>query len=151
MGYLPQSGNRLTLYFKNYPLEQECNPNVKRTIHPGACALALGGICAAEQGKFWAYHDRVFQAPPPNPGLGDVERLGQQAGLDAAALKACLSTPRAKQRLSREIAEAVAIGVDATPTIFINGKKLPRINDFSHVVDQEAARQGVPPMAPAAK
>lgn len=150
-GYIPQAGNRLTLYFKNFPLEQECNTNIKRTVHPGACALALGGVCAGEQGKFWAYHDRVFQAPPPNPGLADVERLGQQAGLDAAALKACLSTPRAKQRLAREIAEAAANGVDATPTIFINGKKLPRINDFGHVVDQEAAKQGVPPMAPAGK
>jgi protein-disulfide isomerase/uncharacterized membrane protein len=146
--YLPRSGNRVTLYFKNYPLDQDCNPNLKKTVHQGACALALGAICANEQGKFWPYHDRVFQSPPDKPVLADAERLAQQAGLDAAAFKTCLASPRAKQRLSREIAEAVAVGVEATPTIFINGKKLPRVNDFGQVVDQEAARQGVPPMAP---
>jgi protein-disulfide isomerase/uncharacterized membrane protein len=148
-GYLPKAQNRVTLFFKNYPLDQACNPNMKRTVHEGACALALGAVCASRQGKFWPYHDRVFQTPPPRPALADVERLGSQLGLDAAAFKACLASPQAKEALSREIAEAVAIGVEATPTVFINGKKLPRINDFAQVVDQEAAKQGVPPLAPA--
>jgi len=150
-GYVPQSGNRLNLYFKNYPLDQACNPNLKRTVHAGACAVALGAVCAVEQGKFWAYHDKVFQAPPTNPGLPDVERLGQQAGLDASAFKACLSSSQAKARLSREIAEGAAIGVEATPTIFLNGKKLPRINDFGQVVDQEAAKRGMPNPSPASR
>jgi protein-disulfide isomerase/uncharacterized membrane protein len=148
--YMPQSGNRLILYFKNYPLDMSCNPNMKRTVHEGACALALGAVCAAEQGKFWPYHDKVFGAPPTNPGLGDAERIAHEAGLDGASFKSCLSSPRTREALSRQIAEAVSIGVEATPTIFINGKKLPRINDFTQVVDQEATKKGMPPPSPPA-
>jgi protein-disulfide isomerase/uncharacterized membrane protein len=144
-GYLPRSGNRVNLYFKNYPLDKDCNPNMKQTVHQGACNLALGAVCANQQGKFWPYHDRVFQQPPQAPSLSDVERLGAEAGVDAGAFKQCLASSDAKQRLQGQIAEAVAVGVEATPTVFLNGKKLPRINDFGQVVDQEAAKQGVPP------
>jgi protein-disulfide isomerase/uncharacterized membrane protein len=147
-GYIPRAGNRVTLYFKNYPLDKDCNPNLKQTVHQGACNLALGAVCANQQGKFWPYHDRVFQQPPPAPSLADVERLGREAGLDATVLTKCLASPEAKQRLSAQIAEAASIGVEATPTVFLNGRKLPRINDFGQVVDQEAAKQGMPPLAP---
>jgi protein-disulfide isomerase len=146
--FLPKSGDRLNLYFKNYPLEQSCNAKLSRTVHPGACVMALGGICANEQGKFWAYHDKVFAGPPTNPGAADVERIGQQAGLDPAALAVCLSSQGAKDKLARQIADATAAGVEATPTIFINGKKLPRVNDFIQVVVDEAAKHGIPPPTP---
>ena len=148
--YLPASANRVVLYFKNYPLEQACNPGLARTIHPGACALALGGICAQDQGKFWPYHDRVFATPPSNPGTAEVVALAATAGLDGAALNACMSGPSAGQRLAAEIQEAKTAGVDATPTLFINGRKLPRVNDFVQTVDREAAKMGLPPIAPPA-
>jgi protein-disulfide isomerase len=48
--------------------------------------------------------------------------------------------------VSAEIAEAHAAGVNATPTLFINGKRLPRVNDFLTAVDKEAARLGLPPL-----
>jgi protein-disulfide isomerase/uncharacterized membrane protein len=145
--YLPQSANRVILYFKNYPLDQACNGNVSRTIHPGACALALGAICAQDQGRFWAYHDRVFAGPPSNPGVADVATLAAGAGLDGVALTACMNGTGARERLAKEIQEAKTARVDATPTLFINGRKLPRVNDFVQTVDREAARIGLPPVA----
>jgi protein-disulfide isomerase len=148
--YIPQSANRVVLYFKNYPLEQSCNPNVSRTIHPGACNLALGAVCAQDQGKFWAYHDRVFSGPPSNPGIQDVVTLAAGAGLDGAALLGCMNGSSARERLAAEIQEAKQGRVDATPTVFINGRRLPRINDFVQTVDREAARIGLPPIAPPA-
>jgi protein-disulfide isomerase/uncharacterized membrane protein len=143
--YLPQSGNRVSLYFKNYPLEQTCNPKLPQTIHPGACVLALGGICAHNQGKFDAYHDRVFGAELRNPQVADVVRLAGEAGLNATVLEGCLADTRTKEQLAAQIEEAQRAGVQATPTLFINGKKLPRINDFIQVVDKEAQRKGLPP------
>ena len=148
--YLPNSANRVVLYFKNYPLDQDCNPTLSRTVHPGACALALGGICAQDQGKFWPYHDRVFSSPPSNPGVAEVVAVAAAAGLDPGALNACMNGASAKQRLAAEIQEAKAAGVDATPTLFINGRKLPRVNDFVQTVDREAAKMGLPPLAPPA-
>jgi protein-disulfide isomerase/uncharacterized membrane protein len=143
-GYLPQSAGRVAIHFKNYPLEQTCNTHVSRTVHPGACIVALGAVCANLQGKFWQYHDKVFSAPPQNPQADDVVRLGTEAGLDGNTLRACLDSGAAKDRLTREINEGATAGVNATPTVYLNGRKLPRLNDFIAMVDKEAARLGLP-------
>ena len=144
--YLPASAGRVAIYYKNYPLESECNPHVERTVHPGACLLARGGICAAAQEKFWPYHDRVFAADWKEPRAEDVVKLAAEAGLDAAELQTCLGSPATQARLAGEVEEAWKAGVRGTPTLFINGKKLPRLNDFVQTVDKEAARLGLPPL-----
>jgi protein-disulfide isomerase/uncharacterized membrane protein len=147
-GYIPQSGNRVVVYFKNYPLDQACNTSLKQTTHPGACSVALGAICANDQGRFWPYHDRVFSAPPTNPQVSDVVSMAREAGLDAGALEACVNNPATRQRLGAEIAEGVQAQVQGTPTLYINGKRLPRLNDFVPTVDREAAKMGLPPLPP---
>ena len=145
--FIPQSGNRVVVYFKNYPLDKECNPSLKQTVHPGACLLALGGICANDQGKFNAYHDRVFSAELKDPKADDVVRLATEAGLNGDAVRSCLGDPKTKEQLAAQIAEAQRVGVQATPTLLINGKRLPRVEDFVSVVDKEAQAKGFPPMA----
>ena len=144
-GYIPQTANRVTLYFKNYPLDSLCNPNIKQTIHEGACWLAMGGLCAQEQNAFWPYHDKVFSSPLEKPEMKDVVQIAADAGLDAAAMQSCLAAGRMKGRLAAQIEEGREGGVNATPTLFINGKRLPRINDFVATVDKEAGRLGLPP------
>lgn len=145
--YLPGTAGRVSVYFKNYPLDSECNPNVANSVHPGACNLARGGLCAHEQGRFWPYHDRVFfGTPPSNPSKADVVRLAGEAGLDAAAFGSCFDAARIKEKLAAEIAEGKGSGVDATPTLFVNGKRLPRINDFTQTVEKEAQKLGLPPL-----
>lgn len=144
--YVPQSDGRVIVYFKNFPLDQNCNEKMRRTVHPGACTLALGGICANNQGKFGAYHDRVFTTELNDPQVSDILRIGGQAGLDPASLKSCLEDPKTKAVLSAQIAEANRLGVNSTPTVYVNGKKLPRINDFLAVVDKEARKKGFKPM-----
>jgi len=148
--FLPQSGNRVAIYFKNYPLEQSCNPALKTTIHPGACVLALGALCAHDQGRFWPYHDKLYASPPRAPSTKEVARLAGEAGLDAAALETCLTSAKTRERLAAQIAEAQGAGVEATPTVFINGRRLPRINDFVQMVDKESSRLGLPPLRPPA-
>ena len=144
--FLPQSGDRLQVFYKNYPLDQACNPKLTRTVHAGACNLALGAICAQDQGKFWPYHDRAFAGAGENPKPEDVVRIAGEAGLDRAALGTCLAAARTKDRLTAQIEEARRLGVQSTPTLYINGKKLPRINDFVQVVDKEAQAKGFPPL-----
>ena len=64
----PPPANRVVLYFKNYPLEQACNPGLSRTIHPGACALALGGDLRARPGQVLAVpRPGVRERLPPTP------------------------------------------------------------------------------------
>jgi len=147
--FVPQAGGRVAIYYKNFPLDQECNDKLKGTTHPGACWLALGGVCAERQGRFEAYHDRVFSADNlHNPQPADVARLAGEAGLNAAAIDGCLRDPETRRTLEAQIAEANRLGVRSTPTVYINGKKLPRINDFVAVVDAEAQKKGFPALNP---
>jgi protein-disulfide isomerase/uncharacterized membrane protein len=144
--FVPQAGGRVAVYFRNFPLDKACNDKLPGSTHPGACKLALGAICARYQGKFDAYHDRVFSADVRNPQPADVVRLAGEAGLNAAAVEGCLGDPKAKSDLAAEIAEGNRLGVNATPTLYVNGKKLPRINDFVAVVDREARKKGFAPL-----
>jgi protein-disulfide isomerase/uncharacterized membrane protein len=148
-GYLPQTRGQVAVYFKNYPLDPECNINVRQAGHPGACLLAQGGLCAQEQGKFWAYHDRVFDQELSAVQPRDVARIAAEAGLDGAAFEACFNAPRTRERLKAEIAEGQRVGVQATPTLYINGRKLPRLNDFTATVDKELRKKGLPTVTPA--
>jgi len=150
--FLPQSGGRIALYFKNYPLDPKCNANLKQEFHRGACWLALGSLCAQQQGRFWEYHDRVFAREWRGAERADVVRVAAESGLPGAGFEACLDSPQTLGRLKDEIREAASGGVSATPTVFLNGKRLPRIDDFVRMVDQELKRLGAPalpqPQAP---
>jgi protein-disulfide isomerase/uncharacterized membrane protein len=145
--FVPQAEGRVAVYFKNFPLDKACNEKLPGSTHPGACHLALGAICARYQGKFDAYHDRVFSTELRNPQPADVARLAGEAGLNAAALQSCLDDPKTKADLAAEVAEGNRLGINATPTVYVNGKKLPRINDFVAVVDKEARKKGFPPFS----
>jgi protein-disulfide isomerase/uncharacterized membrane protein len=144
--FLPRSGGRIALYFKNYPLDPSCNENLRQEFHGGACWMALGSLCAQQQGRFWEYHDRVFAREWRGAGRADVLRLAAETGLTVPAFEACLDSPRTLERLKSEIREAAAGGVNATPTVFLNGKRLPRVDDFVRMVDQELLRLGEPPL-----
>ncbi len=146
--FVPQAGGRVVVYFKNFPLDATCNTRLPQSTHPGACNLALGAVCAQRQGKFDAYHDKVFSSELRNPQPADVVRLAGEAGLNALALQGCLEDPKTRQTLAAQIAQANTLKVSATPTLYVNGKKLPRINDFVAVVDKEARKKGFPPLAP---
>ena len=145
--FVPQSGGRVIIYFKNFPLDQNCNDRLVGSTHPGACNLAMGGICAFRQNKFEAYHDRVFSTELQNPQLADVVRLAGEAGLDAAAMQSCMDDPKTRAVLAAQVAEGNRLGVHSTPTVYLNGKKLPRLNDFITIVDKEARKKGFKPMS----
>ena len=146
-GFIPQAGGRIKIYYKHFPLEQSCNPKLTRNVHSGSCALALGGICAQNQGKFEAYHDRVFSTELQKADLADVLRLAGEAGLNSAAIEGCIDDPRTKATLAAQVEEGNRLGISSTPTVYIDGKKVPRINDFVAIVDKEARKKGSPPLA----
>jgi protein-disulfide isomerase len=147
-GFLPKTAGRVAISFKHYPLDPGCNPNVQGPGHAGSCALALGAICAEEQGLFWPYHDKVFADQKHNPGIPEVLAYGDAAGMERDALEKCVVAPETRQRLDRDIAEATRLKVTSTPTVYINGRQLPRINDFVRVVNREIERLGFPPLEP---
>jgi protein-disulfide isomerase len=143
--YVPATKGRVAVLFKNFPLDKSCNGSLTQTLHPGACLLAMGGLCAEEQGKFWDYHDRVFSMKADHATMDDVRRFGRESGLDAARLDTCVASPKTRQRLEAQIAEAMRVGVNGTPALFINNKKVSNLNLFVPMVESEARRLGLPP------
>ena len=141
--YMQSSGGRVAIYFKNYPLDKDCNPELSRTVHEGACEIARGAICAENQDKFWLYHDMIFAAPPEDANDDVVVRIGVAAGLDETAFRRCLSEDSTRDKLADQINEAKRLEVRATPTVFVNGKRLEKISSFMDAIEFETKRLGL--------
>lgn len=136
-------GPHLALYYRSYPLDNDCAAHLPRALHPGACEVARGAACAARQDRFWEYHDRVYLAPPVEPTSDDVVRIAEVAGLDADEFRVCLDSPEAEAALAADIAEAMRLGVRGTPTVFINGRRVPSLDQFDGAVRWELKKAGI--------
>ena len=146
--FMPRSQGRIAVFFKNYPLDQDCNKTLTRPVHDGSCELALGAICAQEQGKFWQYHDRIFSQPPEKASSEDVVKFATEAGLDGNVLRQCLSSAEARAKLDRDLEEGRRMEVNATPTVFVNGRKLAQLQGFIKAIESESKRLGLQPPSP---
>ena len=106
--------NKIKFVFRQLPLTE---------LHPSANTAALASLCANEQGKFWAMHDKLFQN---NAKLGndDVLRYAEQVGVDKNEFILCMETKKYQKQIDQDVADAAALGVRGTPTFFINGQKI---------------------------
>jgi len=127
--------------YKNFPLT---------TIHPWAETAAIGARCAYQQSPaaFWKVHAAIFNDQDvisPENVWDKLVSYASQAGLNADTFKACLSSPDAQKAVDAEHAEGVALGVNSTPTLYINGRPLaggdPQL--LVQYIDFELAAQGV--------
>ncbi|ROS76873.1 DsbA family protein [Cellulomonas sp. PhB143] len=130
------SGGQVRLVFRHFPLF---------AVHPHALTAALAAEAAAQAGAFWAMHDALFahQDDLTDAGLARVAASLGVDGLDGAAV-----VGQAAQRfgdvVERDYADAVAAGVEGTPTVFVDGARLTgRITRASvrAAVDAARARQ----------
>ena len=122
---LAGSGNhdKARFVFRHYPLDKACNKRLSSNVHPGACLLAEGAVCAHEQEKFWAYHDRAFETRG-QISRSVVQNIAGKIELDLNTFNSCLDSGRARKVIIEDIQAAVNAGVTGTPTLFINGRKL---------------------------
>jgi protein-disulfide isomerase len=111
------------LVFRHFPLDDQCNQGVTRGVHPLACLAACAAECAGQQGKFWEYHDLLFQnqAALARDGLFGFAR---DIGLDIARFRTCLDDPATLDLVREDVRAGSALGVKSTPTIFINGRRI---------------------------
>lgn len=128
---LEQYPGKVKIVFKNYPLDK----------HLFARSAALAALAAAEQGKFWIYHDLLFRHFQNAKQLttADIEALAAQAGLDLARFKKDIASSAVRQKLGRDISIADEIGVDSTPTIFVNGRQLKK-RQLQELIDEELGK-----------
>lgn len=106
---------------------------------------ARSGRCANEQGKFWEYHDILFArqsewAFDKDPAA-KMAGYAQQAGLDAAKFEECVRSEKYQREVSESQELARSLGVQGTPTLFVNGRKVETpesYHQFAEVVRQIA-------------
>ncbi|HEY3304220.1 MAG TPA: thioredoxin domain-containing protein [Candidatus Binatia bacterium] len=94
-------------------------------------AAAQGAECAAEQKKFWPYHDKLFQS---QGGLAftnaKLKQYARQVGLDVGAFDQCLDSRKYQEKIEDETKRGFELGARGTPTFFLNGRILVGAQPF---------------------
>lgn len=92
---------------------------------------AYGAGCAKEKGKFWEYHDLLFakqsQSEGENSGVFSVAnlvRIAEEAGLEKNEFAQCVREEKYKSAALADAEDGRKAGVEGTPTVFINGRKM---------------------------
>lgn len=108
---------------------------------------AQAAECAANQGRFWTYHDKVFaNQAGENRGAFSRDRLkgfARSLELDQAKFNRCLDNNETLDRVQRDKAEAQRLQIRSTPSFFVNG--LPIVGalpfeEFKAVIDRQLAK-----------
>ncbi|KAA0255742.1 hypothetical protein FBQ97_06640 [Acidobacteria bacterium ACD] len=126
--------DRVRFVFRDFPLEQ---------IHPNALAAAEAAEAAETQGKYWEMHDKLFETQEEWKDLADpiptFTGYATALGIDGSKFRAELTNHTYRPVVKASAAGALALGVNSTPTFFINGKRLrgaPRVySEFQALVE----------------
>ena len=102
---------QVSLGYRDFPL---------RGLHSQAELAAEASRCAAEQGKFWEYHDLLFGSPDELNRTG-LAGMAQSLGLNERRFEACLSSGKYTKQVEQDLQDGIRAGVEGTPGIFING------------------------------
>lgn len=97
--------------------------------------LAVGAACAAQQGKYWEYHDLVFwNQGGENKGYHDaafIARVATAAGVDMTAWTTCIANPDLAKQVQDRTTSAAASGVNQTPTLLVNGQVVAGVPEYA--------------------
>ena len=99
------------------------------SIHPNAIPSHIAAECADDQGKFWEYHDILFenQSQWNRLGLDDLKNIFKQYAddleLDAVSYDSCLDSSDIVDEINDDLVDARALGATGTPTFFIGTEK----------------------------
>ena len=131
---------QVRLYFKDMPLDQ---------IHPWARAAAIAGRCVFKQNPtaFWDYHDWIYehQGEIAKENLREkVLEFAKGKEIDALQLGRCMDTRATEAEVNKSVKEAQELHVMSTPTLFVNGRRLPSQvawPDLRMIIDTEIEYQ----------
>lgn len=124
-------------------------------LGPESQRAAEAAECAAEQDRFWDYHDRLFRSQAgENRGAfndANLKRFAADLSLDTAAFNACLDSGQTRAKVEADTAAGRQKGVGSTPTIFVNDQKIqgvPRFDMVRQLVETLAAAARTPATKP---
>jgi protein-disulfide isomerase len=126
--------------FKHFPLRN----------HKFAMKAAIASIAAESQGKFWEFHDLLFENYNK---LNDqkIQEIAQTVGLNIEEYEKKKNDPAVKQKVNQDFSEGRQAGVRGTPTVFINGIRLRdrSLKGFQAAIDKQLEKLGKTATKPA--
>lgn len=124
---------QVRLAFRDFPIAG---------LHPKASKAAEAARCAGEKGKFWEYHDLLFESQA-QATTADFKRFAEKLKLDANSFAICLDSGRHTAAVAADVQEGTRLGITGTPTFFINGRlvvgALP-LEAFQRIIERELRR-----------
>jgi len=118
-----QYADKVHFVFRQFPL----------SFHANARIAAQAALAAHAQGKFWPMHDRLFEHQDALD-RASLEGYAKDVGLDVVAFKKSLDESTGNTTLEADIALGKKAGVDGTPSMFIDGKRVENPTDYDSVV-----------------
>ncbi|MCS6789291.1 MAG: DsbA family protein [Patescibacteria group bacterium] len=112
---------KVKMIYRDFPL----------TSHQYAMPAALAANCAKEQNKFWEYHNEIFKN---QNNLVNFDFIGaaKKLGLNENKFKTCFESKKYENQIQNSIKEAISIGVNGTPTFFVNGQQVVGAQPYSN-------------------
>jgi protein-disulfide isomerase len=125
---------KVRIAFRNLPLP----------FHDKAQGAAEASLAANEQGKFWPYHDKLFenQQQLDRPSL---EKYAQELGLNMAKFKAALDSGKFKDQVQKDAQQGASVGITGTPSFVVNGELVvgaQPFDAFKTKIDAALAKAG---------
>ncbi len=125
---LNKNPENVKVVFKNFPL----------SIHKMARKAAAASLAAERQGKFWEYHDNLFEN---TASLSDakLQQIAEELGLDIDQLNRDMNDPAIQQKITADIRNGQQSEVRGTPTAYVNGKRVTNrsLQGFQQMIDDD--------------
>ena len=120
---------QVRLVYKHFPL----------SFHKNAQKAAEASECASEQGKFWEYHDKLFENQPGGYSIAGFKQWASDLGLDASQFNDCFDSGKYASKVQADLVDGQNRGVGGTPATFVNGQLVSGAvpyESFKTVIDQ---------------
>jgi protein-disulfide isomerase len=125
-------GRDVRLVFKHLPLEG----------HRNSLPAARAAYCAAEQDRFWQFHDALFASKNLSPTV--FTQIANDLGLGLPKFQACLSSEQSRAGVVKDIETARIFRIESTPSFIVNGKLVQgalSFADFQKIIEQELSQR----------
>lgn len=129
---LEHYGRDVRLVFKHLPLEG----------HRNSLPAARAAYCAAEQDRFWQFHDALFASKNLTPA--GLTQIAAELGLGLPKFQACLSSEQSRAAIVKDLETARLFRVESTPSFLVNGKLIQgalSFADFQKIIEQELSQR----------
>ncbi len=126
-----QFGDKVTFEMKHFPLSAE------------TYLVAETAECARRQGKFKAYHDKLFEENFQNYAPENLQAVAESVGIDIEKFNTCAANGGGRSQVQEDVDEATALGVSGTPYFLINDSiPVPGVipeKSFARLIEQVLA------------